>query len=89
MAQWLEERRNHEGRDHDGNSVILVEHALKQGLQRKNEAKVEQSQDHGQVAIHQRAIDNDVNVVEPVAQQCDPDGEGDEAVQERCNQFDG
>ena len=44
MAQGLEERRNGEGRDHDGDSVILVDHSPQQGLQGKDETKVEQSQ---------------------------------------------
>jgi hypothetical protein len=43
MAQGLEECCNDEGRDHDSDSVILVEHPLEQRLQSKNEAKVQQS----------------------------------------------
>ena len=78
MAQGLEESRNDEGRDHDSDRVILVEHPLEQRLQRKNEAKVQQGQQSSQAAIHQCAIDQHVDIVESIAQNREPNGERDQ-----------
>src|SRR2546425_1047536 len=50
-TQGLEQRSNDEGRDHDSDSVILLEQPLKQGLQSKNEAEVEQGQQSAQGAV--------------------------------------
>ena len=55
MAQRLEQRCNDEGRDYNSDSVTLVEHPLKQGLQGKNEAKVQQGEQNSQCPIDQRA----------------------------------
>ena len=78
MAQRLEQRSNDEGRDHNSDSIILVEHPLEQGLQHKNETKVQQGQQSGQAAVHQRAVDQHVDIVESIAQNREPNGERDQ-----------
>ncbi len=78
MAQGLEERRNDEGRDHDSDRVILVEQPLEQRLQRNNEAKVQQGEQSRQAAIHQRTVDQHVDIVESIAQNREPNGERDQ-----------
>jgi len=40
MAQGLEESSNDEGRGNDSDSVLLVEHPLKQRLQSKNRNRI-------------------------------------------------
>ncbi len=67
-SQWLEQGGNDEGRDHDSDRVILVEHPLEQRLQSNNEAKVQQGQQSSQAAIHQCAIDQHVDIVESIPQ---------------------
>ena len=41
----------------------------------KDEAKVDQGQDGSQAAIHQRAIDQHIDVVQSIAQNREPNGE--------------
>src|SRR5712692_1577387 len=78
MAQGLEESSNEEGRDHDSDRVILVEHPLEQRLQHKNEAKVKQGEQSSQAAIHKGAVDEHVDVVESIPQDREPNGERDQ-----------
>ena len=78
MAQRLEESRNDKRRDHDSDRVILVEQPLEQRLQRNNEDKVKQSEQSRQAAIHQGAVDQYVDIVEPVPQNREPNGERDQ-----------
>src|SRR5579863_4623947 len=76
-AQGLEESGNDESRDHNGDRVILVEQPLKQRLQGNNEAKVQQGEQCSQAAIHQGAVDQQINVVESIAQNREPNRERD------------
>src|SRR5229473_6038244 len=78
MAQGLEESSNDEGRDHDSDRIILVEHPLEQGLQSKDEAKVKQGEQSSQAAIHERAVDQQVDIVQPIAQNREPNRERDQ-----------
>src|SRR2546423_5801284 len=78
MAQGLEESNNDQRRNHDSDRIILVVHPLEQRLQGKNEAKIQQSEQSGQAAIHQCAIDQHVDIVEPVPQNREPNGERDQ-----------
>ena len=78
MAQGPKERRYDERRDHDSYRVILVEQSLEQCLQSENEAKVQQGEQSRQGAIHQRAVDQQVDVVESIAQNREPDREWDQ-----------
>src|SRR5229473_3606126 len=68
MAQGLEESSNDEGRDHDSDRVILVEHPLEQRLQSNDEAKVQQGEQSRQAAIHQGTVDQQVDIVQSMPQ---------------------
>src|SRR5260370_41853982 len=75
MTKGLEEGRNDQGGDHNGSTVIGVDDAAQEGLQPDDAAKVYQDQYGCERAIHQRAVDQQVDVVEPIAQNREPDGE--------------
>ena len=77
-AQGLEERGDRECRDHDGDIVLLVDDPPEQVLQSKDEAKVDQGQDSGQGAIDQRAVNDDIDIVQAVAQDRNAKREWDE-----------
>ena len=62
MVQGLKQGRNDEGRDHDCDRVILVEQPLAQGLQSKNEAEVDQTQQNRQRAVDQRLVYEDIHI---------------------------
>ena len=78
MAQGLENRRNSQCRNYDGDIVILADDPTEQVLQGKDKTKVDQGQQDRQRAIHQRAINQQIDVVEPIAQNREPNGERDQ-----------
>ena len=78
MAQGLEKRSNCERRNHDGDIVILVDDPPQQVLQGKDKTNIDQSQQDRQRAIDERPIDQHVDVVQPIAQNREPNGERDE-----------
>ncbi|HEX6552190.1 MAG TPA: hypothetical protein VF026_05465 [Ktedonobacteraceae bacterium] len=65
-SQGLEQNSNNKRRNHDGDIVILVDHPPEQVLQGNDETKVDQSKESGQGAIHKGAVDEDINVPQPV-----------------------
>src|SRR6266851_4443247 len=88
IAQRLEEGRDGQSGDDDGHTAVLADDAPQQRLQANHQANIDYRQDDRERTIHQGAVDDDVDLPQPVAQQSNPDGEGDEDIQERCNQFD-
>src|SRR5579859_3098429 len=78
VTQRLEDGRNHQGGDHDGNVAIGVDDAAQEGLQSDDAAEVNQGQYDCERAIDQRAIDEQVDVVESIAQNREPYGERDQ-----------
>ena len=87
MAQGLEQRRNGEGRDHDCDVVILVDDPSEQVLQGEDKTKVDQDSDCGQRAIHQRAVDDDINVPQAGAQDSNPKCDWNEKGKEGNGSF--
>src|SRR6266581_5314031 len=53
MAQRLEQGSNREGRDHDGDIVVLADDPPQQVLQGKDKNNIDQGQQDRQRAIHQ------------------------------------
>ncbi len=88
MAQGLEEGSNDQGGDDDGDTAVLADDAPQERLQANDQANIDRRQDDRECAIDQGAVDDDVDIVEPVAQQGDPDGEGEKDRQDRCNRCD-
>src|SRR6266702_6013512 len=78
MAQGLEESSNSECRDYAGDIVILAYDPSQQVLQGKDETKIDHSQQDRQRAIHERTVDQQVDVVESVPQNREPNGERDQ-----------
>src|SRR6266702_1512163 len=79
-TQRLEEGGNHQ-RGADEDQGLLGEaagHGTHQGLQGEDEANIEPHQQDGQTAIHQRAVDDNVDVPHPIAQNRDPQAKGNE-----------
>src|SRR5436853_220196 len=63
MAQGLEERRNSQRRDHDGDIIILADDPPEQVLQSKYKTEVDQSQQDGQRAVDDGALNKQINVI--------------------------
>ena len=86
-SQWVEESCNHEGRGDNQEGVIpyLSCQSMREGLQGKDEANVDQSKNTGQGATDERAIDEHVDIVEAVAQNSDPKGERKREIEQVPN----
>ena len=65
MTEGLEEEKNDQGGDNNGNITVLVDDCSKQVLQGKDEAEIDHGQQSGQTAIDQCAIDENVDIIEP------------------------
>src|SRR5690349_10811433 len=72
-AQGLEERGDEQGGGDNGKLGVSGEVA-EQGLQADDSGEIEGGEHAGKQAIHQHAVDDDVNVVELRAQNGDADG---------------
>ena len=80
VAHRREEGRQQERADHDRGVGALARHSCERTLHQRHRAGVKACQDGGQRDIDDRAVDDEIDVVEAVAENRDPDCHGDGCV---------
>ena len=61
-AQGQEERGNNQRRDDNDHIIILLDDPTQEELQADNETGIDRRQQRGQHTVHQRFIDQDINI---------------------------
>ncbi len=85
MTQRLEQKVDHQRGEDDDHTAALVDDATQQRLQANHQAHVDPRQDDRQRAIDQGAVDDDIDIPQPVAQNGDGEAEDDREQDERKN----
>src|SRR6266699_1718937 len=81
-AERLEQPVNRQRGEDDGHAAVMADDATQQRLQPNHQAHVDPRQDDRQRTIHQRTIDEHINVPQPVAQHGKPKRERDQEPQQ-------
>src|SRR6266516_4680075 len=78
----MEEGRDGQSGDDDGDAIVMADDTPQESLQANHQAKVNHGQHRCQCTVNQRAIDKNIDVPEPRAQDSEGNGERDEEHQE-------
>src|SRR6266566_761514 len=78
----MEEGRDGQSGDDDGDAIVMADDTPQESLQANHQAKVNHGQHGCQCTVNQRAIDKNIDVPEPSAQDSQGNGERDEEHQE-------
>ena len=77
----MEEGRDGQSGDDDGDAIVMADDTPQESLQANHQAKVNHGQHRCQGTVNQRTIDQNIDIPEPGAQDGEDNGERDEKYQ--------